>query len=101
MKELNDNQLVWRIKAWRCEECLFEIANRHSKLFYKIARKYFPGHIFNDSYSVEDLIGSKESIIYECALSYKAHRKVKFTTWLGNFVRYRCLNYWNSIIIFN
>ena len=96
MKRLKDNQLVWRTKAWRCEECLFELCNRHSKLFYKIARRYFPAHLFSDSLAIENLIGSKESVVYECALAFKAHRKVKFTTWLGNFVRYKCLNYLNK-----
>ena len=96
-KKLNDNQLVWRIKARRCEKCLFTLVDRHSRLFYKISQKYFPSHFFyQGGQGVEDLIGSKESNIYECAVGFRSNRKVKFSTWLGNFIRYKCLNYLNK-----
>ena len=96
-EKLNDNQLVWRVKSRRCQKSHFVLVDRHSKLFYKISQKYFPARLFNHGgQGAEDLIGSKESNIYECAIAFKARKKVKFSTWLGNFVRYRCLNYLNK-----
>ena len=96
MQNLTDKQLIWRIKARRCEECLSILIDRHAKLFYKISHRYFPTQHFNSSSSVEDFIGTKGSVIYECALDFRSNRKVKFSTWLGNYVRYKCLNYLNK-----
>ena len=94
--ELSDKQLIWRIKAKDCEECLFTLIDRHSRLFYKISQRYFPAQGFNSPPLAEDFIGSKDSVIYECVLAFRANRGVKFSTWLGNFVRYKCLNYLNK-----
>jgi len=94
---LKDNQLVWRVKARRCDDCLIELINRHSKLFFKISQKYFPFvYKRGNSQSVEDIIGSSHSVIYEAIKEYNPRKKVKFSTWLGNFVRYKCLNYLNK-----
>lgn len=96
MKDLNDNQLVWRIKAKDCSDCLFVLSKRHSKLFYKMSQRYFPPNLFYGDQTAESFIGSKESIIYECARGFRSNKGVKFSTWLGNFVRYKCLNYLNK-----
>jgi RNA polymerase sigma factor (sigma-70 family) len=97
MKHLKDNQLVWRVKVRRCDTSLLELINRHTPLFYKISQKYFPfAFRGGNSQTVDDIIGSSESIIYESILEFKASKKVKYSTWLGNFVRYRCLNYLNK-----
>ena len=97
LKSLKDNQLIWRTKARNCDDCLLELIERHTKLFYKISQKYFPFVYKNNStQTVEDLIGSSYSVIYEAVRQYNPRKKVKFSTWLGNFVRYKCLNYLNK-----
>ena len=97
MKQLKDNQLVWRVKVKKCDKSLLELISRHTPLFYKISQKYFPfAFKGGSSQTVDDIIGSCESLIYESILEYKSTRKVKFSTWLGNFVRYKCLNYLNK-----
>ena len=97
MKQLKDNQLVWRVKVKKCDKRLLELISRHTPLFYKISQKYFPfAFKGGSSQTVDDIIGSCESLIYESILEYKSTRKVKFSTWLGNFVRYKCLNYLNK-----
>ena len=42
--------------------------------------------------SVEDLKDDKQMTIYKSILSYDPSKNVKFSTWLGNHVRYQCLN---------
>lgn len=97
MKQLKDNQLVWRVKAKKCDKSLLELINRHTPLFYKISQKYFPFAFKGGScQTVDDIIGSCGSLIYESILEYRSSRKVKYSTWLGNFVRYKCLNYLNK-----
>ena len=38
----------------------------------------------------------KNFIIYKSVLTYNPDKKTKFSTWLGNFTRYYCLNAINS-----
>ena len=71
MKQLKDNQLVWRVKVKKCDKSLLELISRHTPLFYKISQKYFPfAFKGGSSQTVDDII--------------------------GNFVRYKCLNYLNK-----
>jgi RNA polymerase sigma factor (sigma-70 family) len=41
---------------------------------------------------VSDLNSDKIYIVYKSALSFKADKGIKFSTWLGNQMRYHCLN---------
>jgi len=41
---------------------------------------------------VDDVLNDKDYIIYQSAKSFDPTRKTKFSTWLGNQVRYYCLN---------
>jgi RNA polymerase sigma factor (sigma-70 family) len=85
------------VKAKRCDESLLELIDRHTPLFYKISQKYFPfAFKGGSSQTVDDIIGSSQSLIYESILEFRQNRKVKYSTWLGNFVRYKCLNYLNK-----
>ena len=40
----------------------------------------------------DDALNDKDYIIYKSACSYNPTKKTKFSTWLGNQVRYYCLN---------
>jgi hypothetical protein len=40
----------------------------------------------------EDISSDKDYLIYKSAVSYNPTKKIKFSTWLGNQVRYYCLN---------
>lgn len=44
----------------------------------------------------EDVLSDKDYIIYKSALSYNPKFNIKFSTWLGNQVRYHCLNKMNK-----
>lgn len=35
-------------------------------------------------------------IVLKCALSFDPSRKTKFSTWLGNYAKFTCLNFVNS-----
>lgn len=40
----------------------------------------------------DDAINEKDYIIYKSAISFNPEKKTKFSTWLGNQIRYNCLN---------
>ena len=44
----------------------------------------------------EDVYAEKDLIVLKCALSFDPSRKTKFSTWLGNYAKFTCLNYVNS-----
>ena len=41
---------------------------------------------------IDDVLNDKDYIIYQSAKSFEPDRNTKFSTWLGNQVRYYCLN---------
>jgi len=44
----------------------------------------------------EDVFEEKNFILLKCALSYDPNRGAKFSTWVGNYAKFTCLNYMNS-----
>ena len=90
-----DIELINKIKNTQCNESLKEIINRHAALCFNIYNKY--SRVLKTNGELIDNIGSeKDYIIYKSVLSYDPTRKTKFSTWLGNFTKYYCLNLINS-----
>jgi len=86
-----DEQLITKIKSEACDESLNELINKHTGLCYDIYKKYLPSQEISGNYSI-NVQNDKDYIIYKSALSFDATKKIKFSTWLGNQVRYQCLN---------
>lgn len=90
-----DIELVEKVKLNSCEESLKTLIQRHSPLCFDICRKYTPA-LLKRGVNTNDVIDEKEYLIYKSALSFNADKKAKFSTWLGNQVRYHCLNCMNK-----
>jgi RNA polymerase sigma factor (sigma-70 family) len=91
LENKTDQQLIRRVQNKNCEESLKILINRHSPLCYKIYKKYTPS--FNvKNIDLNEVYQQKDYIIYKTVISYKSNKKVKFSTWLGNQIRYQCLN---------
>ena len=94
MTEL-DNKLVENIKDENCEDSLKELILRHSPLCYNILQKFYP--LLNKAgFSKDDVFNEKDLLIYKSAKTFKLDKKTKYSTWLGNYTRYHCLNMLNS-----
>ena len=50
----------------------------------------------NAPQNIQDLTNSKDYFIYKAALSFKTVKNVRFSTWLGNYIRYKCLDFLNE-----
>ena len=94
-KTIPDNELTNNIKRHNCEESLKTLISRHSALCFDICKKYSPA-MNSRGVNVNDITDEKEYLIYKSALSYDATKKTKFSTWLGNQMRYLCLNALNK-----
>lgn len=86
-----DEHLIIRIQQNNCEKSLAILIGRHSPLCYKIYKKYTPS--FNvKNIDLNEVYQQKDYVIYKTAMSFKPSKNVKFSTWLGNQIRYQCLN---------
>jgi RNA polymerase sigma factor (sigma-70 family) len=88
---ITDTYLAKEVKEKDCQNSLIELIGRHSNLCYKICQKYMPV-LHASGIFVDDVLGDKDYIIYRSAKSYNPDKKTKFSSWLGNQVRYHCLN---------
>jgi RNA polymerase sigma factor (sigma-70 family) len=92
---MNESQLINKIKKHHCSDCLQQLDRMHGGLCVKIIKKYLP-QLINKNYNMEDILKDKIYVVYQTALSFNPKKKIKFSTWLGNQIRYYCLNLINK-----
>lgn len=95
MENNTDSELVVNVKRDGCEQSLSLLIRRHTPLCFDISKKYAPA-LRSNGIDYNDVVNEKEYLIYKSALSYNPDKKTKFSTWLGNQVRYHCLNTMNK-----
>ncbi len=92
---LKDEQLISNIRDENCSDSIIELSNRHQGLIVKIIRRY--SNIPNCSgVSMQDFLDDTNYIVFSAARDFDEEKHIKFTTWLGNKVRYHCLNALNK-----
>lgn len=92
MKHLKDETLIKRIVNKQCNESLKELVNRHNGMIFNIGKKYCA----SCNLDINELNDNKYWIIYNSAQSFNPKKGSKFSTWLGNQVRFFCLNFKNK-----
>ena len=92
---ITDTELIINVKNNNCNNSLKTLIRRHSALCFDVCKKYSSA-ISKNGLRVEDVTDEKEFIIYKSAMSFNPEKKTKFSTWLGNQVRYHCLNLMNK-----
>tara|TARA_Y100001938_G_scaffold19271_1_gene23983 strand:+ start:759 stop:1361 length:603 start_codon:yes stop_codon:yes gene_type:complete len=94
---MNDEELVLRVKEYKCNESLEKLISKHSPLCFNIYKRYSSTlSKFSGGLTSSEMKNEKDFIIYKSCISYNPSKKVKFSTWLGNFARYYCLNQINK-----
>ncbi|MDB4314565.1 hypothetical protein N9955_00900 [bacterium] len=88
MSDLSDEYLIKTIKKDGDEECLMELISRHSGIYVNMVKTH--GDKYLNSTQINDLICEKDFHIYKAAIDYD-ESKSKFSTYLANIARYRCL----------
>lgn len=92
---MTDLQLIQKIKKSNCEKSLLELYDRHQGICNKALQKYCKT-CYEIGVSFEDLNNEKIYVVYKSAVSFKSNKKIKFSTWLYNQMRYHCLNTFNK-----
>lgn len=86
--------LINRIKDENDSISLQELINRHSGVYVDVVNKMVSEtcEFMNKS----DILSDKDFSIYNAALKYKPEKNTKFSTYLANETRWRCLNMYNK-----
>jgi len=79
--------LLNKIIKNRCNESFLILKKRHEKLFYSVCNK------FTNRLNIEEIHRDIDFVFFKSILSFNLEKKAKYSTWLGNFTRYHCLNY--------
>jgi len=98
MNELskNDLELVYNIQNNVCpDECIKTLESRHSGICHQMIKKYYNAFIEKGIDPI-DISSDKNYVIYQSALNFDPSKNIKFSTWLGNQMRYHCLNCLNQ-----
>lgn len=87
-----DTEFVQNIKENKnVEDSIKGLIDLHQKLINKISYKYVMP-LNQSGSSIEEIEKEKQYIVYKAALSFNDKRKTKFSSYLGSFVRWYCLN---------
>jgi len=88
---MNDLDLIDKVKNLNDSLALKELASRHSGLCHQIIKKYYKS-IIDFGLDPEEIANDKTYVIYKSALNFDPLKNTKFSTWVGNQMRYHCLN---------
>lgn len=91
-KNFEDHTLIDNVKTKSCNSSLLELITRHSGICFSIGKKFSN----YGGVDINDINDNKDWIIYSAALSFNGDKGSKFSTWLGNQVKYYCLNLKNK-----
>jgi len=89
--DTSESTILDNIKNNGCNESLKKLISAHSGICYNLILKYRK-YIQSKNCDFQDLIDQKDYFIYEAAKQYKKEKNIKFSSWLGNYVKYQCLN---------
>jgi RNA polymerase sigma factor (sigma-70 family) len=92
MKKCKDETLIKKIVNNQCSKSLEELVNRHSGMIFNIGKKYCN----SCSLDLHELNDNRYWIIFNAVKSFNPMKGSKFSTWLGNQIRFFCLNYKNK-----
>jgi RNA polymerase sigma factor (sigma-70 family) len=90
----SDLSLIKKIKDQNDSECLQELIERHSGIYVHTVNK-----IVSDTCSFmnkEEILSDKDYSIYNAAIKFDPGKNTKFSTYLANETRWRCLNLYNK-----
>ena len=89
----SDATLIEKVKKENDAGSLQILIERHSGIYLEMVNSVIPNNCtFLDK---NDLIEDKNYSIYKAVLAYDPNKKAKFSTYLGNETRWKCLNLFN------
>jgi RNA polymerase sigma factor (sigma-70 family) len=87
---LSDLDLIFLVKNESDDHAFEELLCRHTGIYLNTLHKYAPKN--SELINRDELIEDTQSNIYDAIVNYDPERGAKFSTYLGNSTRWRCLN---------
>ncbi len=94
----NDIHLIDKVKNHADQDSMKELIDRHSGIYVEMVNKYLPES--NEGLNKEDVLQDKDFCIYDAAIKFDETKNAKFSTYIGNLARWKCLNIYNKNIKF-
>jgi RNA polymerase sigma factor (sigma-70 family) len=89
-----DIYLINKVKENKDADSLKELINRHSGIYVEMVNKYLPNSF--EGVNKDDLMDDKDFSIYDAAINFDENKNTKFSTYIGNLTRWKCLNIYNK-----
>ena len=93
-----DLYLINRVKNVGDQDSVIELINRHSGIYIEMVNKYLPDSL--EGVNKDDILEDKNFCIYDAAIKFDENKNTKFSTYVGNLARWKCLNIYNKNIKF-
>lgn len=91
-----DIHLINKVKEDQDTNSLKELINRHSGIYVEMVNKYLPNSF--EGVNKDDVMDEKDFSIYDAAINFDETKNTKFSTYVGNLARWKCLNIYNKNI---
>jgi len=90
----SDLTLIDKIKDRNDEESLLELIDRHSGIYHTMVNQFLssPRNTLDKTQAVKE----KDYVIYNSAVSFDPDKNTKFSTYLANQAKWKCLNILNK-----
>ena len=86
----SDLSLINKIKDSQDSNCLTELISRHSGIYIYIVDQFTKNE--QVSSCRDSILEDKDFIIYKSAINYNPEKNSKFSTYLANQTKWKCLN---------
>lgn len=93
-----DLQLIHKVQEFADTDSVKELIHRHSGIYIEMVNKYIPDSI--EGVNKNDILEDKDFCIYDAAIKFDNTKNAKFSTYVGNLARWRCLNIFNRSVRF-
>ena len=71
---------------------------KHSGIYVEMVNRYIPNTF--EGIRKEDILDEKNYRIYDAIINYDETKNTKFSTYLGNITKWKCLNIYNKNLKF-
>jgi DNA-directed RNA polymerase specialized sigma subunit len=89
----SDLSLITKVKKEGDSNSLNELIERHSGIYLDMVNSVIPNNC--DFLDKNDLLEDKEISIYKAIMNFDENKNTKFSTYLGNETKWKCLNIFN------
>lgn len=93
-----DLHLINKVKNIGDQDSVMELINRHSGIYIEMVNKYLPDSL--EGVNKDDILEDKNFCIYDAAIKFDENKNTKFSTYVGNLARWKCLNIYNKNVKF-